>query len=133
MARHHHYGDVAFLLEPQLKEGRGGLRDVHALRAVALAIPTLPPLEAEVRDAWRELVEVRVALHRTTGKSSDLFVLQQQAAVAEMLGFPDTDTMLHRVSSAARTISWASDDMWRRVESTLAGPERPDRHARPRR
>ena len=25
-------GEVAFLLEPDLKEGRGGLRDVHAIR-----------------------------------------------------------------------------------------------------
>ena len=31
-ARHEQAGEVAFLLEPDLKEGRGGLRDVHALR-----------------------------------------------------------------------------------------------------
>src|SRR4029453_11784841 len=30
--RHQAAGEVAFLLEPDLKEGRGGLRDVHALR-----------------------------------------------------------------------------------------------------
>ena len=120
--RHRHFGDVAFLLEPELKEGRGGLRDVHGLRAVELAIPTLPALEQEVRDAYVELLDVRVALHRTTAKSSDLFVLQNQAAVAEVLGLPDTDTLMHRVSSAARTISWASDDKWRRVESYLRGP-----------
>ena len=30
--RHAQAGEVAFLLEPDLKEGRGGLRDVHALR-----------------------------------------------------------------------------------------------------
>src|SRR6187397_3351930 len=30
-ARHQRAGEVAFLLEPDLKEGRGGLRDVHAL------------------------------------------------------------------------------------------------------
>jgi len=34
-ARHKEFGDVAFLLEPDLKEGRGGLRDVHALRAAS--------------------------------------------------------------------------------------------------
>ena len=30
--RHAQSGEVAFLLEPDIKEGRGGLRDVHALR-----------------------------------------------------------------------------------------------------
>ena len=30
-------GEVAFLLEPDLKEGRGGLRDVHAIRWAELA------------------------------------------------------------------------------------------------
>ena len=32
IARHGLAGEVAFLLEPDLKEGRGGLRDIHALR-----------------------------------------------------------------------------------------------------
>ncbi|MGZ6826441.1 MAG: [protein-PII] uridylyltransferase family protein, partial [Mycobacteriales bacterium] len=31
------FGEVAFLLEPDLKEARGGLRDVHAMQAVAVA------------------------------------------------------------------------------------------------
>src|SRR4029077_12502625 len=66
--RHHRFGDVAFLLEPDLKEGRGGLRDVHALRATARAIPTLPPVEPTFADAGATLRNVRVALHRTTEK-----------------------------------------------------------------
>jgi len=37
--RHQRFGEVAFLLEPDLKEGRGGLRDVHAWSAAALAAP----------------------------------------------------------------------------------------------
>src|SRR5690606_30234124 len=30
--RHRRAGETAFLLEPDLKDGRGGLRDVHAIR-----------------------------------------------------------------------------------------------------
>ena len=36
-ARHRTAGEVAFLLEPDIKEGRGGLRDVEAQRALAAA------------------------------------------------------------------------------------------------
>ncbi len=68
------------------------------------------------------LLDVRVALHRTTGKGSDRLVLQQQLGVAEELGLPDVDTMMRFLSGAARTIAWASDDKWHRVESHLKGP-----------
>jgi [protein-PII] uridylyltransferase len=120
--RHHRFGDVAFLLEPELKEGKGGLRDITGLRAVELALPSLPSLEPSFGEAAAMLLDVRVALHRTTEKGSDRLVLQQQPAVAEELGLPDVDTLMRFLSGAARTIAWASDDKWHRVESHLRGP-----------
>ncbi len=39
--RHRSYGDVGFLLEPDLKESHGGLRDVAALTALMQAVPVL--------------------------------------------------------------------------------------------
>ena len=107
---------------------------MHALRAVELALPTLPPARADaVRRRATTLLDVRVALHRTTEKSSDRLVLQQQHAVADALGLPDADALMRQVSSAARTIGWTSDDKWRRVESYAEGPERAHREARPAR
>jgi len=120
--RHHRFGDVAFLLEPELKEGKGGLRDVHAMRAIQLALPGLPAVEPAFDAAASTLLDVRVALHRTTEKSSDRLVLQQQHPVAEELGLPDVDMLMRFVSGAARTIAWTSDDRWRRVESQVKGP-----------
>lgn len=122
LLRHHRFGDVAFLLEPELKEGKGGLRDVHAMRAIQLALPRLPVVEPAFDAAAATLLDVRVALHRTTEKSSDRLVLQQQLPVAEELGLPDVDMLMRFVSGAARTIAWTSDDRWRRVESQLKGP-----------
>ncbi len=119
--RHEQYDEVAFLLEPDLKEGRGGLRDVTALRDVALAVPVpaLPVLEP----AYEVLLTVRAELHRCTGRSSDVLRLQDQDAVATALGYPDADALMAAVAGAARTVAWSGQEMWRRVTSALAGPD----------
>ena len=68
--RHARAGDVAFLLEPDLKEGRGGLRDVHAQHWAEAARPILfDDDHAALAAAYETLLEVRVALHRRTGKA----------------------------------------------------------------
>lgn len=120
--RHGRFGEVAFLLEPQLKEGRGGLRDVHALRAAALATPVVDGGGAPVDAAHDTLLSVRVELHRRVGKALDRLLLQEQDAVAASLGCADADTLMAAVSSAARTIARTGDDAWRRVASARAGP-----------
>jgi [protein-PII] uridylyltransferase len=48
--------------------------------------------------------------------------LQEQQGVAHALGIKSADALMQQVSGAARTISWASDDCWRRIRSYLAGP-----------
>jgi len=121
-ARHERFGEVAFLLEPELKEGRGGLRDVHALRAAALATPVVDAGGPAVHAAHDTLLSVRVELHRRVGKTLDRLLLQEQDAVAEALGHRDADALMAAVSAAARTIAWAGDDAWRRVASARAGP-----------
>ena len=121
-ARHRRSGDVAFLLEPDLKEGRGGLRDVQGMNALAVAVDILPPLEAAVTTSAETLLTTRVALHRQTRKATDHMRLQEQEGVARALGIKNADALMREVSGAARTISWASDDCWRRIRNHLAGP-----------
>jgi len=112
------HGDVAFLLEPELKEGRGGLRDVHALHAVAAAQLADPPGPA-VRSAYGVLLDVRGELHRAAGRRLDRLLLQEQPAVAAALHDLDADLLLRRVSAAARTIAYAADTTWRAVTAEL--------------
>ena len=111
-------GEVAFLLEPDLKSARGGLRDVHALHALAAAQVTDPP-GRDVQDAATLLLDVRGELHRRTAGAGrrvvDRLLLQEQDAVAAALGRADADALMAEVSSAARTIAYASDTTWRRV------------------
>ncbi|MFP5218692.1 MAG: [protein-PII] uridylyltransferase [Actinomycetes bacterium] len=115
-AREH--GEVAFLLEPDLKSARGGLRDVHALHAVAVAQRADPPSEA-VLAAHRVLLDVRTELHRRAvvagRRSTDRLLLQEQDAVAAALGHADADALVAEVAAAARTVAFAADTVWRRV------------------
>jgi [protein-PII] uridylyltransferase len=119
-------GDVAFLLEPDLKNSRGGLRDVEALAAAALATPIARPAvdDAAFVAAHDELLAVRVALHAESGRQSDALLRELQADVAARLGMADRSSLALAVAGAGRRIAWTAEDTWDRIESTLAGPGR---------
>ncbi len=120
--RHAAAGEVAFLLEPDLKSGRGGLRDAHALRWAERARQVLFADDHHGLDAaYRTLLDARVELHRRTGRG-EVLLLQEQDAVAEALGDPDADVLMGRVASAGRRIAWTSDEAWHRIRSQLKGP-----------
>ena len=117
--RHAASGEVAFLLEPDLKEGRGGLRDIHALRWAEAARPVmLPGDDATLTEAEDILLDVRVALHRATGRATDDLLLERQDEVAALLGDGDADELMARVSAAGRTVAWVSDEAWRRATAS---------------
>jgi [protein-PII] uridylyltransferase len=122
--RHKVAGEIAFMLEPHLKEGRGGLRDFHALCSIAAALDGLAPkLRIDsVATAHRVLLSARVATHVLTGRSSDRLLFELQDEVADLLGLGDADVLMASVAAAGREIAWACDDAWRRVRSHLAGP-----------
>ncbi len=121
--RHERAGEVAFLLEPDLKEGRGGLRDVHVLTWAEAADRILLPDDPQaLTAAYETVLAIRVELHRRTGKPHDRLLLQEQDGVAAALGDPDADALMSRLAAAARTISWRSDEAWERVEGSLRGP-----------
>ena len=121
--RHRRVGEVAFRLEPDLKEGRGGLRDVHTLHWAEQAREILLPHDhRSLAGSYDVLLDARVELHRLTGRQGNALLMQEQDAVAQALGDADADALMARVAAAARTISWTSDDAWRRISSSLQGP-----------
>ncbi|MFD7382638.1 [protein-PII] uridylyltransferase [Streptomyces anulatus] len=111
-------GELQFLLEPDLKEARGGLRDATALRAVAASWVADAPREG-LAEARRTLLDTRDALHLTTGRATDRLALQEQDQVARALGLLDADILLRQVYEAARTVSYATDVTWREVNRVL--------------
>ena len=111
-------GELAFLLEPDLKEAYGGLREGQVLRAVAAAQLADEPSD-EVERAYALLLEVRDELRRGTGRAGDVLVRQEQRPVATALGLPDEDALLREVSLAGRRLAFVADETWRRVEAAL--------------
>ncbi|MFD8513791.1 [protein-PII] uridylyltransferase [Streptomyces antimycoticus] len=112
------HGELQFLLEPDLKEARGGLRDATALRAIAASWLADAPREG-LDDARRRLLDARDALHLSTGRAADRLMLQEQDQVAAALGLLDADALLRQIYESARIISYASDVTWREVERVL--------------
>jgi [protein-PII] uridylyltransferase len=111
-------GELAFLLEPDLKEAYGGLREGQVLRAAAAAQLADEP-SAEVEEAYAFLLDVRDELRRRAGRGVDVLVRQEQRPVATALGLPDEDALLREVSLAGRRLAFVADDTWRRVEAAL--------------
>ncbi|MEU3351437.1 [protein-PII] uridylyltransferase [Streptomyces sp. NPDC037389] len=116
--RAHRQGELRFLLEPDLKEARGGLRDATALRAVAASWLADAPREG-LEAARTLLLDTRDALHLATGRATDRLALQEQDQVAAALGLPDADALLRGVYRAAHTVSYAAEVTWREVGRVL--------------
>ncbi|HUB69036.1 MAG TPA: [protein-PII] uridylyltransferase [Acidimicrobiales bacterium] len=117
-------GEVAFLLEPELQEGRGGLRDVQLLSLMASVTPVAPGLLANPAfgAAADFLHAVRVELQRESGRRTERLALEDQDRVAAALGIDSREALAHKVAAAGRTISWLVEDVSRRARSWLAGP-----------
>ncbi|HMD45140.1 MAG TPA: [protein-PII] uridylyltransferase [Acidimicrobiales bacterium] len=109
-------GDVAFLLEPDVKESHGGLRDIRVVTALARFAPALADYVdlAPLDRAADVLTDIRVELHRSAGREQDRLLLQDQDHVAEVLGFDDADVLMAAVAEAGRGVAWTTSDAWRR-------------------
>ena len=113
--RHTRAGELAYLLEPDLKEARGGLRDIQALRAIALSGAVTVPLE---KISWAEstLNNVRETLHIASGRGKDRLLFQEQDKVADLLKYADADAMMGDVARAARSVDYLLDYTWHTLE-----------------
>ncbi|MDG2303818.1 MAG: [protein-PII] uridylyltransferase [Candidatus Binatia bacterium] len=102
--RRHTYGDSVYLLEPQVKEGQGGLRDLHTAMWIAkikfkiadlceLAVKGIMNSQelSDIEGAQEFLFRVRNALHFLTGTHQDQLTFDLQEPVAENLGYTASD------------------------------------------
>ena len=129
--RHAKYGDLADLLEPDLKEAHGGLRDLTLMRSLTAAWLADRPHAADLERAAERLLDVRDAVHLVSGRGREKLMRQDREAVAALLGFGDGDALLISTSDAARAVALATDGTLRRAlqamtaRSLRVGPRRP--------
>ena len=107
LTRHQQYDNVEYGLEPNLKTSPGGLRDLQTAMWVFQRhfgtddpkdLERLGALTAQERvalvDGRRFLWWVRYGLHLLAGRKEDRLQFEFQRALAERLGFADTDARL---------------------------------------
>lgn len=103
-ARHDRFGDSAYLLEPNLKEGQGGLRDFHTMLWIARIKSDLSqPRDLEymgflsheefeqLEEALGFIYTVRNRLHLLTGRKYDQLHFEHQLQLAKALGYRKTN------------------------------------------
>ena len=119
-ARERTNGEVAYLLEPDLKAASGGLRDINAVQWIeAAGVDTLDQERRDLRAANDVLLAARVELHRGTLRKGDILLLEEQDSVAAALGVEDADVMMSQVAASARTVNWIADDVFNRSNNSL--------------
>lgn len=101
-ARHERAGDSRYMLEPQIKEGRGGLRDMHILFWLAKYLFDIIDMKelvdrglltdedvASFIKAHQFLITVRCHLHYMTGREEDHLTFDLQPELAKRMGYTE--------------------------------------------
>jgi [protein-PII] uridylyltransferase len=137
--RHRRFGLHSYLLEPHIKEIRGGLRDIQAMLWTAKVVFGLKDL-ASLRDAglltedehrafeeaWEELIEIRNRLHYISSRKNDQLYFEHQEEIAKALsyrstkGIMDVEHFMRRVYTHLQTIATTTDLFFEHVFEVLA-------------
>jgi [protein-PII] uridylyltransferase len=123
-ARYSKYHDTAYNLEPNIKEGPGGLRDIQSIGWIIKRHYNTQTLDL-LREGWlteaeyTELMqardflwELRFALHALTGRAEDRLLFEYQKDLARQFGYDDPD------------INVAVEQFMQRYYRTVMGLER---------
>lgn len=117
--RHERFGDSRFILEPHIKEGKGGLRDVQTLRWMvqyAYANPRLKHRATEallaaedwvmLRESEQYFLTVRALLHALHGRAEERLSFEWQPKLAVMLGHAGSTAEARAQALMAQYFAW---------------------------
>ncbi|MCA0402850.1 MAG: [protein-PII] uridylyltransferase [Proteobacteria bacterium] len=105
--RYNKYGETAYNLEPNVKYGPGGLRDLQIILAIAkrhfnikkladgIGVGFITDKEyEEFINCQHFLLRIRFALHKLADKAEERLVFDYQTKLANLFGFKDSDKSL---------------------------------------
>lgn len=136
-ARHAKYHDTAYNLEPNLKEGPGGLRDIQTIAWVVkrhFHAATLHELAAQgylTEDEYEKLNQgrntlwrIRFALHLLAGRAEERILFEYQRTLAEWLGYrgegnAPVEAFMQSYFQTVRNIQQLSEMLLQLLEETL--------------
>jgi [protein-PII] uridylyltransferase len=140
-ARHARFNDTAHNLEPNLKEGPGGLRDLQTVTWMAMrlfgvrGLRELVPLGllgedecASLEREWKVLARLRFGLHVVAGRREDRLLFDHQRSLAQAFGLQDAgadnlaiEQMMQGFFRAAQVVMRINERLLQRFEEQLAG------------
>ena len=104
--RHKNFNNTAYNLEPNIKDGPGGLRDAHTIFWIAkkLDISNIEDLKSEnilnddqiilLRESWNLISKIRYALHALANRPEDRLLFDYQRVLANNFGYSDSDHLM---------------------------------------
>jgi [protein-PII] uridylyltransferase len=132
--RHARYGHAGHLLEPNIRDSAGGLRDIHTLGWASKVLPGgegidalvdagyLSRIDGDLIEAARSfMLNVRVELHLATARHQDQLYLNEQDEIAQRLryeatdGRPPADRLMQELSFHAREVDAVVSTFWERI------------------
>lgn len=142
--RHARFNDTAYNLEPNIKDGPGGLRDIHTLVWMArrvhgvAGLAELVPLGALGEDEFaslererQALSRLRFGLHLVAGRREERLLFDLQKALAARLGLRDeradnlaVEQLMQGFFRSAATVLRINDRLLQRFEEQLEGEQR---------
>lgn len=136
--RRDRYGSHSYLLEPHIKEGRGGMRDIQAMMWTARVVfglnnlkdiqdagLLLPDEQQEFSEAREFLFKLRCALHYLTKRKNDQLYFEHQSDLAVIFGYKNSRSMLgveqfmKDVYGALQTVTIITDLFFDHVDEVL--------------
>ena len=140
-ARYAKYDDTGYKLEPNVKEGPGGLRDIHTIAWVAKrrfgaqslnelrTLGFLNKAECDELFAGQDFLwRVRFALHMLTNRREDRLLFDNQIKVAELFGYVDHDhnlaveQFMQLYYRTIKSLSCLNDMLLQLLEESILSP-----------
>ncbi|MCI5165153.1 MAG: [protein-PII] uridylyltransferase [Candidatus Electrothrix sp. GM3_4] len=143
MERRQKYGTHAYRLEPHIKEGRGGMRDIQAMLWTAQAVFGLSGLDAmedagmltstdrsSFQESWNMLARIRNRLHYISRRHNDQMHFELQEEMAAAFGYEDrmgmlaVEHLMREVYGHLQTISVVTGLFFEQVNEVLGLSEK---------